>query len=204
LGCFLQNCGNLSEKVRNPIVKVQSLVDIGFDKSRLLQVRLPTKASEIGRAEEFRLEDFLPYRLSVAADAVSRLVSRVHLAQPGLGMPEWQVLAALGRFGVLSPTLVGERTSMDKVKISRAAASLAARGLLRQTRNPDDGRGRLVRLTRKGNAMYASVVTTAREVEATLAAGLTKAEWNALHRALGKLSEHSQAMLTDLRDETSG
>jgi DNA-binding MarR family transcriptional regulator len=154
------------------------------------------EADQSGRTEEFRLEDFLPYRLSVAADLVSRLVSRLHLAQSGLGMPEWRLLAAIGRFGVLSPTLAGERTSMDKVKVSRAAASLVARGLLRQSQDPDDGRGRLLRLTRKGNTLYTSAVPSARDVEATLAAGLTKTEWNALQRILGKLSEHTQAVLT--------
>jgi DNA-binding MarR family transcriptional regulator len=167
------------------------------------QVKAPMEADENGRAEEFRLEDFLPHRLSVAADSVSRLVSRFYLTQPGLGMPEWRLLAAIGRFGVLSPTLAGERTSMDKVKVSRAAASLVARGLLRQTKDPSDGRGRLLRLTRKGSAMYASVVPAARNVEATLAAGLTKAEWNALHRALGKLSEHTQTILNDIPDGAS-
>ena len=39
---------------------------------------------------------------------------------------------------------------MDKVKVSRAAASLVARGLLRQTQDPRDGRARLLRLTCRG------------------------------------------------------
>ena len=38
------------------------------------QVKAPMEADQSGRTEEFRLEDFLPYRLSVAADLVSRLV----------------------------------------------------------------------------------------------------------------------------------
>ena len=84
---------------------------------------------------------------------------------------------------------------MDKVKVSRAAASLVARGLLRQSQDPDDGRGRLLRLTRKGNTLYTSAGPSARDVEATLAAGLTKTEWNALQRVLGKLSDHAQAIL---------
>jgi DNA-binding MarR family transcriptional regulator len=157
-----------------------------------------------GRAEEFRLEDFLPYRLSVAADSVSRLIAREHLAQPGLGMPEWRLLAAVGRFGVLSPTVAGERTSMDKVKVSRAAASLVARGLLRQAQDPADGRGRLLRLTRKGSTVYTSVAMTARDVEATLSAGLTKGEWNALHKALGKLDDHTQTILANGSDGVPG
>jgi DNA-binding MarR family transcriptional regulator len=152
-------------------------------------------ADENSRGRCFRLEDFLPYRLSVAAESVSHLIARDHLAQSGLSMSEWRLVAAVGRHGVLSPTAAGEWTSMDKVKVSRAAASLVARGLLRQTQDPDDGRGRLLRLTRKGTTIYAGVATTARNIEAALAPGLTKTEWNALSKALGKLSEHAQSVL---------
>jgi DNA-binding MarR family transcriptional regulator len=164
-------------------------------------VKEPIDADEISGDGVFRLEDFLPYRLSVAAESVSHLIARHHLAQSGLPMPEWRLLAAVGRYGVLSPTAAGEHTSMDKVKVSRAAASLVSRGLLRQTPDPDDGRGRLLRLTRKGNTFYTSVAPMARDIEATLAPGLTKTEWNALQKALAKLSEHAQALLAGARDE---
>src|ERR1700748_3038499 len=103
---------------------------------------------------EFHLDDFLPYRLSVASENVSRLMARRYLDEVGLGIPEWRLLAAVGRHGVLSPTSAGEHTSMDKVKVSRAAASLSGRGLLKQSQDPNDGRGRLLRLTRKGTTIY--------------------------------------------------
>jgi DNA-binding MarR family transcriptional regulator len=162
----------------------------------LLQVKETVDIEVSGQTEEFRLEDFLPFRLAVAADGVTRLIARHHLDQSGLGMPEWRLLAAIGRFGVLSPTAAGDRTSMDKVKVSRAAASLVARGLLRQTQDPADGRGKLLRLTRKGNTLYAGVAPMAREIEAALSAGLTKAEWTSLNKALGKLHEHTAGLLT--------
>ena len=152
-------------------------------------------ADEDARAENFRLEDFLPFRLSVAAESVSHVVTRHHLAQSGLAMSEWRLLAAVGRFAVLSPTAAGELTSMDKVKVSRAAASLVARGLLRQSQDPEDGRGRLLRLTRKGALIYATVAPTGQNIEAALTPGLTKSEWSALHKALGKLAEHAQTLL---------
>ncbi len=110
-------------------------------------------------------------------------------------MPEWRLLAAVGRYGVLSPTVAGERTSMDKVKVSRAAASLIARGLMRQTQDPEDGRGRLLRLTRKGSTIYAGIGTTARDIDAALAPALTKAEWTTMHRALAKLSDYARSLL---------
>ncbi len=93
---------------------------------------------------------------------------------------------------------------MDKVKVSRAAASLVARGLLRQSQDPDDGRGRLLRLTRKGATTYASIKPMAREIETTLSAGLSRTEWNALHKALAKLVDHVQPLQAASSDRAAG
>jgi DNA-binding MarR family transcriptional regulator len=141
---------------------------------------------------EFRLEDFLPYRLSVAASRVSRMCSRRYSAAYGLTIPEWRVLATIGRFGTLSPSAVTEWTAMDKVKVSRAAASLVARGLVRQMPDPNDGRGRRLRLTRKGTMVHQGVVPLAQELETTLAGGLSRWEWSVLNKALTHLNVHLQ------------
>jgi DNA-binding MarR family transcriptional regulator len=167
-------------------------------------VKEPIQQEAGETAEEFRLEEFLPFRLAVASEGVSRVISRQYIGQSGLGMPEWRLLAAVGRFCVLSPTAAGERTSMDKVKVSRAAASLVARGLLRQSQDPDDGRGRLLRLTRKGAGVYAGIKPMAEEIETALAAGLSRTEWNALHKALAKLVDHTQALLNGGSDRLAG
>ena len=142
--------------------------------------------------DAFRLEDYLPYRLAVAANRVSRLCARRYSETYGLSIPEWRVLAVVGRFGVLSPSAVGEWTAMDKVKVSRAAASLVARGLLRQSPDPEDGRGRLLRLTRRGVAVYDGMVPLACELEGQLAEGMSRTEWSALLKALDKLSTHAK------------
>ena len=138
----------------------------------------------------FDLENFLPYRLSVTSHRVARLFAAQYATQFGLTIPEWRVLAVIGRFGTCSPTAVGEFAAMDKVKVSRAAAALVAKGLLRQNQDPNDGRGRLLTMTRKGLTVHTNVVPLARGIEATLADGLTKTEWAALHKALRKLSVH--------------
>ncbi|WP_428487171.1 MarR family winged helix-turn-helix transcriptional regulator [Rhodopila sp.] len=157
----------------------------------------PVQGAGADPAEAFRLEDFLPYRLSVASDNVSRLITRQHFGRSGLAMPEWRLLATVGRYGVLSPTTAGEHTSMDKVKVSRAAANLVGRGLLRQTQDPNDGRGRLLRLTRRGITAYAGIAPTARQIEQSISVGLTRSEWTVLHRALGKLIDHTRLLLND-------
>ena len=147
-----------------------------------------------GTPDGFNLEEFLPFRLSVTNNRVSRLFAKQYSTQFGLTIPEWRVLAVVGRFGTLSPTAVGEFSTMDKVKVSRAAASLVARGMLKQSPDPNDGRGRLLRLTRKGSTVHGGVVPLARQIEAILADGLTRAEWAALNKALIKLNVHVMAI----------
>ncbi len=153
--------------------------------------RLSRKQATTGPAANgFRLEDFLPYRLSVASNRVSRLFARRYSEAFGISIPEWRVIAVLGRFGTLSPSAVGEATAMDKVKVSRAAAGLVARGLVKQAPDPHDGRGRRLSLSRKGESVHQGVVPLARELEATLSAGLSRTEWAALQKALARLNAH--------------
>ena len=71
------------------------------------------------------LERFLPYRLSVVSNRISTVIARVYAQRFGLTVPEWRVMAVLGRFGAMSASAVCERTAMDKVRVSRAVARLA-------------------------------------------------------------------------------
>jgi len=149
----------------------------------------------------FRLEDYMPYRLAVAASSVSRLLSRRLSEAYGISIAEWRVLAMVGRFGVMSPSVVGERTAMDKVKVSRAAASLVARGMIKQSQDPADGRGRLLRLTRKGASVHKGALPLVRGLEEELASGLNRSEWGSLNKALARIGAHVQSLDEPLQEE---
>lgn len=144
--------------------------------------------------DNFKLEEFMPFRLAVAASSVSRLLSRRLSEAYGISVAEWRVLAMVGRFGTMSPSVVGERTAMDKVKVSRAAASLVARGMLKQSQDPADGRGRLLRLTRKGASVHKGSLPLVRGLEEELAGGLSRSDWASLNKALSRIGAHVQAM----------
>jgi DNA-binding MarR family transcriptional regulator len=83
--------------------------------------------------------------------------------------------------------MVGQRGAMDKVKVSRATQSLVAKGLLRQSPDPSDGRGRLLRLTRKGTVTHARMVPLAAKLESALFTDLSRADMAALDRVLSKI-----------------
>lgn len=69
------------------------------------------------------LDDFIPYRLSVLSNQISRSVAALYAERFGLTIPEWRVMAVLGleetRRGSVCANTVAERTEMDKVQVSR-------------------------------------------------------------------------------------
>ena len=109
-------------------------------------------------------------------------------------------MAVVGRFGTITPSTVAERTDMDKVKVSRAAASLVAASLLEQGPAPHDGRARLLRMTRKGRVVHDGIMSLAQTLETQMAAGLSEQEWTMLRRCLRRLQGH----LPTLDDPESG
>jgi DNA-binding MarR family transcriptional regulator len=147
--------------------------------------------------DDFELNDYLPFRLAVAASAVSRLLSRRFNEAHGLGISEWRVLSVIGKQGVVSPSVIGNLAAMDKVKVSRAGANLVARGMVKQSPDPRDGRGRLLRLTRKGATAYRGLLDIARETEAELAGAMSKTEWQALKQSLERLRAHAYSVSED-------
>jgi DNA-binding MarR family transcriptional regulator len=78
--------------------------------------------------EELRLENFLPYRLAVLSNTVSTTVARAYDKRFSVSIPEWRVIAVLGRFPGLSAVEVAGRTLMDKVAVSRAVTKLIKNG----------------------------------------------------------------------------
>ena len=87
-----------------------------------------------------RLDGYLPYRLSVASNAVSRLIARAYEDRFGLTIPQWRLVAVLGEHGPLTQQAIGMRTVMDKVTVSRATQGLVKRRLVQRAPHDADGR----------------------------------------------------------------
>ncbi len=71
------------------------------------------------------LENFIPYRLNKAAEAISQRFASLYHDRYGLTRPEWRTLATLGQFGKLTATAIGAHSSMHKTKVSRGQCSLS-------------------------------------------------------------------------------
>ncbi|MFQ6004049.1 MAG: MarR family winged helix-turn-helix transcriptional regulator, partial [Woeseia sp.] len=99
---------------------------------------------------ELILEDFLPYRLSILSNTVSSTIASAYNRRFGLSIPEWRVIAVLGRFPGLSAVEVAERTLMDKVAVSRAVTRLIKSGRIDRQFADADRRRSLLNLSEQG------------------------------------------------------
>jgi DNA-binding MarR family transcriptional regulator len=136
---------------------------------------------------KLRLQDYLPYRLSVAANAVSQLIARAYEDEFGLKVPQWRLIAVLADEGPLTPQELCERTLMDKVTVTRAAQELLKSRLVKRQPNANDGRSHRLVLTSSGENLYGEVAPVALEYEAKLLAGIDPQQIEDLEQQLRRL-----------------
>jgi DNA-binding MarR family transcriptional regulator len=115
-----------------------------------------------------RLDGYLPYRLSVASNAVSRLIARAYEDRFGLTIPQWRLIAVLAEDGPLTQQAIGTRTVMDKVTVSRATQGLVKRRLVERAPHDADGRSHHLALSKAGERLYSEISPVALEYEARL------------------------------------
>ncbi len=140
-----------------------------------------------GGSSSFDLETFLPYRLSVTTNRVSRAFAAQYEQEFGISIPEWRAIAVLGAFAPLSSNEICERTAMDKAKVSRAVAGLLKAGLVEREAHGTDQRLIQLTLSRKGRKIYEAIIPRARAIEAEVTKGLSKADIAQLHKSLDRI-----------------
>lgn len=137
------------------------------------------------------LQHFFPYRLARLAEAVSQATAQVYSERFDLTRDEWRVLAALVDAGAVKTAQVLERTTLDKMRVSRALASMEKAGLVGRSPDPEDGRGQLVRLLAPGRALYRKIVPMVQAREAYLLEALDPSERDILEKVLDKVLQRA-------------
>lgn len=163
----------------------------------------PTDTDPKHNPETLRLDGFLPYRLSVLSNAVSRKIADLYEREFDLSIWQWRVLAVLGESEGLTSTEVANRTLMDKPAVSRAAASLLERNLISRKSDSADRRKAELRLTRKGREVYDAILPIALGYERDLLASLSREDVETLHALLTRLA-HIASPERDLWADRSG
>jgi len=154
--------------------------------------RAKTDATQPSASDKLDLQEFIPYKLAVAANRVSQSIGSLFEQKFGLQIPEWRILMTLHSYGPLAPNEVVEHTSMDKGRVSRAQRRLVELGLIAASNDPRDGRRLVLFLTRTGVKMCGAIIPRARQTEAWFLSVLTQTERRALDRILSRLLARSK------------
>ncbi|MGB5485054.1 MarR family winged helix-turn-helix transcriptional regulator [Parasphingorhabdus sp.] len=145
----------------------------------------------------FRLDDFLPYQLSTASNAVSDLIAREYKSRFGLKIPEWRVMAVLGSRGASTQRHLVEATLMDKVTVNRAVKNLVDRALLDRSPNSADGRSHHLLLSTTGRDLYDQIMPAAQAMEKKVMAVLGADEKIELAAMLAKIKKSADAIAAE-------
>ena len=136
---------------------------------------------------DLKLEHFLPYRLAVLSNTVSTTVARAYDKRFDVSIPEWRVIAILGRFPGLSAVEVAERTMLDKVAVSRAVTKLIKKGRIDRVFADADKRRSILNLTEEGHKLHDEIATLALDFERDLVEGLSSEELGQLNNLMERL-----------------
>ena len=137
--------------------------------------------------QTLKLNNFLPYRLSVLSNKISQGIANLYESRFQISTQEWRIMAILGEQPELSAGEVANRTAMDKVAVSRAVKKLLTSGKLVRHFSDDDKRRSVLSLSKTGTSIYLQIIPMAKEYEQKLLTGLTTDEKILLDSLLNKL-----------------
>lgn len=135
----------------------------------------------------FKLEEFLPYRANLAAEALSRRFATLYQQEAGVSVAEWRILAHLSDQAPASVRDITVRVNLEKSIVSRAAARLEQRGLIARAAHQGDQRLISLDLTPEGQSLMVRLIKIAQDFQRELLITLGDDAEVAL-RILNKLS----------------
>ena len=144
-----------------------------------------------------KLDDFIPYQLSTASNAVSDLIAQEYKSRFGLKIPEWRVMAVLGDHGASTQRHLVEATLMDKVTVNRAVKTLADRQLVVRTPNSADGRSHHLDLSNTGSELYRQIMPAAKTMEKKIMAVFSTAEVDQLSEFLSRIRKSADEIFSN-------
>lgn len=114
------------------------------------------------------LNDYLPYRISIASNSVSSFIAHAYEIKFGLSIPMWRIMAVMGEKSPVSQQDIVSKTLMDKVTVSRAVNQLLSRRLVVREFEKSDKRVHALSLSPAGVEIVNEIVPSALEYERKL------------------------------------
>lgn len=148
----------------------------------------------------FELERWLPHQFSFIANRVSAKLARMYGERFNLSVTGWRIIAVLGQHEPLSAKQLADRTGMDQVNITRAVTRLASQSMVSRRIDRVDRRRIVLRLSKKGRAVFDVVLPLAESIEAAILQELTVEQSKELRRTMAALVQRTEVILSDDRN----
>ena len=137
----------------------------------------------------FDLEEFLPFRLHQASEAVSQSFRTIYRSDYGMTRTEWRVFAQLGQYGAMTATDVGISANLHKTKVSRAVFALEKRRWLKRQQDASDRRSHILHLTDAGQKAYQELGQRGLDYNHSMSERLGKSQFDEVLRLTAELEK---------------
>ena len=138
----------------------------------------------MGMQTDFDLQDFLPYQVNRAAEALSRDFQDHYRMTYGMLRTEWRVIFHLGRYGSMTAKEICDRASLHKTKVSRAVRALQDKRYLVRREDEADRRHEILTLTRLGQEVFRDLHDKARAYDRAISKRFSRSDEEVLRRCL--------------------
>jgi DNA-binding MarR family transcriptional regulator len=143
----------------------------------------------------FQDEDFLLFCLPTVARHAAHICAAEYARNFDMSIPEWRLMALIGRFEGISAKEISDRILLDQVTISRAVYKCTQRGLIHEIPNPGDRRRKGLAFTADGRVFFRRFFPRACQLASEMENGLTDPEIRTLKKLLKKLDQHLLHMI---------
>lgn len=126
--------------------------------------------------ENFNLNEFLPYKLSILSQSVSQLFASEYATRFGLSMNQWRLLVIIGSHSPISAKDICQQTLFEKMTVSRGISTLKSRKLITTKVSKHDARINMHALTKQGQKIYDEIIPIAIRYENILLSKLTDSQ----------------------------
>lgn len=147
-----------------------------------------------------KLETYFPYKLAATAESFSRKLVEVYGRTYGLSREEWRLLLLLADAGQLSSLELKQRTTLDKVQVSRAAQKLEDKGLISRSVPALDRRLRIYTCTEAGQNLFSEVFPKVQSQADTILENMSVEDRDTLNKGIEALAKAVQAHTQNLEN----
>lgn len=133
------------------------------------------------------LDHYIPFLLSAIANKWSRSSSHIYLAEFGVGVTEWRIMAMLALEPRVTAYRICQVIGLDKAATSRALRALEGRGLVASWQEEPQNHRKTVELTPAGEALHDRIIRRAHNREGILLADLSTDEVDVLAGMLRRM-----------------